>query len=238
MKQFCNNKGHFNVMRDFPYKGKIINIGLDIDSKDIVQDFTYSGEKEQCLEDIAHQVVGKKLEELDEIDFYREESLFPFAEMALYALINDYRGTNISIDKLKRARADELICRCFGVYLNEILELKDKEGKLSLKTVTDTLMAGAGCGSCVEDIEEFLDLDEQLLLQTTGLSEVQLLYKITQIVTGLCRKYNVDLKKEQILGLQGHYIVIDNSDINPELHFKIQENLQKDIAPYIRVKLS
>ncbi len=48
---------------------------------------------------------------------------------------------------------EKLICRCFGVYRHTIEKYFKKNPAATISIVSGDLMAGAGCGSCRDDIE-------------------------------------------------------------------------------------
>ena len=62
----------------------------------------------------------------------------------------EFFQTNQPHHEMAGHRDDELICRCFGVYLPQILAWS------SLKEVTDETRAGGGCAQCHQHIQHLI----------------------------------------------------------------------------------
>ena len=50
-------------------------------------------------------------------------------------------------------KKENLICRCFGVYVEQLEELVREKPNSDLKDVTNELNAGGGCATCRNDIK-------------------------------------------------------------------------------------
>ncbi|HEV2917037.1 MAG TPA: (2Fe-2S)-binding protein [Candidatus Babeliales bacterium] len=53
-------------------------------------------------------------------------------------------------------KPDYLVCTCMGIMYSEICTAI-QEGKNSFLQLSEHLMVGQGCSSCVEEIKEILD---------------------------------------------------------------------------------
>lgn len=52
-------------------------------------------------------------------------------------------------------RPDYLVCTCMGVMYSEICQAID-EGKNTKEALSDMLMVGTGCTSCIDEVELIL----------------------------------------------------------------------------------
>jgi len=72
-------------------------------------------------------------------------------EQVLGKAIDYYRG------KPTEAKAEEIICECFGVTDREIEKAVKENHLTSVEEVTNYTKAGGGCGNCHEKIQEIID---------------------------------------------------------------------------------
>jgi bacterioferritin-associated ferredoxin len=148
----------FRFKEVFSLQGRELTLYLDTNSKDKVEGlyFTWSGP-----EDIAKLFSAFSLT-VEGLSFGE----FPDTSMdGLYAPGLFYRHM---LDKIKRGSPlfpyaknrdpKKLICRCFGVYEEDVHELFG--AGLEVKTIKDLgdhLQAGVGCGSCHHDLKTILE---------------------------------------------------------------------------------
>ena len=52
---------------------------------------------------------------------------------------------------------DPVICTCLDMCKSEILEAIREKGLKTVEEIGDEIEAGAVCGSCIDDIQEILD---------------------------------------------------------------------------------
>ncbi len=161
-----------------------INFYLNFSSKDIVLDTGYQIETDSpdqfvsylygALESVCFLVKRKSLNELSNLDWEEivvnpivsdcedwqeidEENFFKIPLFLLDLAIKDYLGEFVST-----ISSEKLICRCFGVTKNSVLDwLKNQSSKASkldrLKLLTGELLAGGGCTSCRDDLENIIE---------------------------------------------------------------------------------
>jgi NifU-like protein len=111
---------------------------------------------------LTEMIIGKNLEEAEKItnqDIVEFLGGLPDKKMhcsvmgqeALRAAIANYRG-----EKLPKEDS-EIVCECFGVTENEIVDAIQHNSLTTLEQVTDYTKAGGGCGTCHERIEAILE---------------------------------------------------------------------------------
>lgn len=131
---------------------------LDFDKRDRLKGLFYEGEGAllESFESLAKAAVGKNFEELQKLKL----DLIPsklFFNLPLYLLkrsLDTYRGKPPALFELKNEPESELLCRCFGIYKNELLEKLDENPEFGKKELTNATKAGAGCTSCLVNFQE------------------------------------------------------------------------------------
>jgi len=73
---------------------------------------------------------------------------------ALEQAIKNMRGEAPS--KMEHSHEGELICECFGVFDEEILQAIKENDLKTVEDVTNFTKAGGGCGKCIPDLERLL----------------------------------------------------------------------------------
>lgn len=61
-----------------------------------------------------------------------------------------------SVDSVDCCRNEHLVCTCMGVMYSEICQAID-EGATSFEGLSDQLMVGTGCSSCIQEVHEILE---------------------------------------------------------------------------------
>ncbi len=142
------------------------------------------------------------------IDEY-DEGLLPLENVPLSILfktLNKYLGWHKAIEVKK----EKLICRCFGVYENEVLSLIQETPNIKIIEITNYLNAGGGCTNCVSDLQEMI-ADQQ------SISPVQLLLRIQEIIDqwkkyqGIKGEIEVEKKIENKVLFSSSVALSDNS---------------------------
>lgn len=131
---------------------------LDFDKKDKLKGLYYEGDGTllSFFESLAKASEGKNFQELSNLDLELEQPK-AFFNLPLYLLkraLDSYRGKAPALYKLKSEPEEELLCRCFGIYKEELLETLDKNPEFGKKELTNATMAGAGCTSCLVNFQE------------------------------------------------------------------------------------
>lgn len=90
--------------------------------------------------------------------------------MAITA-IKDYQGRILPHCQYQRQASDTLLCRCFGLYSGQIEDFVQDNPQGSLLDLTAKTYAGAGCGSCLDDLEDSFQKVQALIGQAPGSEE-------------------------------------------------------------------
>ncbi len=103
---------------------------------------------------------------------------------ALEAAIRNWRGE----PAVPHTHEGTVLCKCFGVTDVQI-RAAIRENKLkTVEEVTNYTKAGGGCGDCIDAIQKFLDEElgkpqlEELVLKPRGLTNVQRMQKVLQVI--------------------------------------------------------
>ncbi len=148
---------------------------LRFDSKDILYQATYEGPENPWMSSLCFLIENKTLNDLREFslenwknyfkddqsfwDFYQEmgEYLVFWPQELLRTALDIYRGKNYLYQN-----SSPLVCRCFGVCEEDILEHLHKEETPTLETLGQSSNAGMGCRSCVPQLKRwFLSSGQQ-----------------------------------------------------------------------------
>lgn len=144
---------------------------LDIDSQDRLVDFRFKGTQfsqyAPYLSVMAQILPGKTIEEILSLGteiFHRFNEGEPLVFAPLLVLqksLEDYLGLPPPFCEQKGQKDSDLVCRCFGVYGDEIQSLLKQNPEFQLKDITKILKAGGGCTSCrpqIQQIQQILQI--------------------------------------------------------------------------------
>lgn len=112
---------------------------------------------------LTEMIIGKPLEEVKKItnkDIADKLGGLPPEKMhcsvmgheALEDALNKFEGGEAKVSK-----KDKMICSCFSVTENQILNAIKENNLKTLEEVTNYTKAGGGCGHCKSDIQAILD---------------------------------------------------------------------------------
>lgn len=110
--------------------------------------------------EICKWAKGKGLNKIPTTSEVSSKSFYPFSLLSYKLFLNNINGKVIAFHQQKGEDARELICRCFGVYKQEVNDflLNSASEKQTLQTLGQELRAGIGCGSCHKDLSDILNL--------------------------------------------------------------------------------
>lgn len=140
---------HFSIFLDIDKNNKVISIDSEVkSSQEWIDSFLYFETKAQ----------GKFVNEILAINWAKEiEEASQFRSIVFYPVFlfskafNDFLGVPISCEVSKQNHQD-LVCRCFGIYQNQLVEQARKEGISDLNHFLRSTMASQGCGSCSNEV--------------------------------------------------------------------------------------
>ena len=78
-------------------------------------------------------------------------------DKALKEAINDYYKKTGQKDKIAHDAKDKIICKCLNVSENDI-RMEVLEGVKDFQTLQERTKAGTGCGKCIDDVKDILNL--------------------------------------------------------------------------------
>lgn len=224
---------------------------LDINTKNIILGVYYLVEGPesviQLFSQFAKFMESKSIDAISDFIEYEQEQFFPLVFMMYNQAINKWKGTSKAFCDLNGMDSAQLLCRCFGVYKSEILNLVYDNPKINLKEITGKLKAGGGCTSCLEDIKNLIsearqtygiypehvkmsDRDKKLLID--GKTPASLLLEIEPIYTEWLRKKAISRSDFKIVKFDGIEMF---AQIAPRPD---REELIQDLQSEIRKKLS
>lgn len=178
------------------------------------------------LNSLAEKLTMEKIDQMEEMikkasrdyDFMGES--FPVVLMGLKYIVDDVLGRNSHQD-IDWDVSNKLVCRCFGVSENQILEKITTSATDSLRFVTDETMAGGGCGSCHKDIHLLINQSSanvDKLLSSKGLTEVEFI----KILHQLMNEEHIQLDVQKVVGT---HIWLKTHLINPYPEMKKVKDL-------------
>jgi len=148
----------FRFKGEFTFKNEPLNLFLDTNSKDKVLGLYFSwGGDAKTAEEFSQY--ARLVEGLNFGEFPKQEHRGLHAPTLFYRLLLDQlrRGSPL-YPYAKNRDPLKLVCRCFGVYEEDIHELigNGVEAK-TIKDLGEHLQAGVGCGSCHYDLKQILE---------------------------------------------------------------------------------
>ncbi len=166
--------------------GDALKLYLKIDDNGIIQDAKFQtfgcGSAVASSSVLTEMIIGKHINEAKKItnqDIADELGGLPPTKMHCSVM-----GKEALTDALKIYFKDErpkdgnkIICNCFGVSKNEIIDAV-KNGAKSLQDIQDATHAGAGCGRCKGNLIKILE--ENGITQKEPLTPVQFALKVNE----------------------------------------------------------
>lgn len=107
---------------------------------------------------ICEFVRVKPLGDIPSVADLNTNGLWPVSLMTYRLFIEEIIGQTIPYHVQKSEEAGDLICRCFGVYKQEVLQflINESEHEPDLSSLGSGLRAGIGCGNCHQDLMSLL----------------------------------------------------------------------------------
>ncbi|OIQ17081.1 MAG: hypothetical protein BM556_12760 [Bacteriovorax sp. MedPE-SWde] len=135
-----------------------VDIELLVNPKGKLEDFSVKGEETltTLFTNLLESCVGKIFSQATSpADIYRYSD-DQLVKSYWWQLLDEVHfHFSPSLTEVVNFAEEDLICRCFNVSRNEIVDVINK-GANDVLTVTNIGKAGGGCGNCVKDIRELL----------------------------------------------------------------------------------
>lgn len=159
MEDFNRKPEFYQYTQTFDLSEGPLTFYLDASKKGKVNELCFEGKGAITLQKSLNQLCLKvKGLPLGELPIFDEETNFPFTTFLYRRFLQDIRQTLIPFSFQKGRDPQNLVCRCFGVYKEDIHELIGSGVEvLTLRDLGDHLSAGVGCGSCHVDLKHILE---------------------------------------------------------------------------------
>lgn len=185
--------------------GDALKLYLKVDENETITDAKF--QTFGCASAIAsssaltEMIIGKTVEEAAQVtnrDIAEYLGGLPREKMhcsvmgqeALEQAIKNYRGE--AGTKAEHSHEGELICECFGVFDEEILQAIKENDLKTVEDITNFTKAGGGCGKCIPDLENLLEqargekaacaVPDESDSPATGLTNLQRMRLIEQVI--------------------------------------------------------
>ena len=200
-----NRPYHFEIPSTYQVKKSLsgFTLYLNINSYNIIKGLFFTGTADSpwlpAFSELCHLCEGKRLSD-DFLNSIRLDSPSKWWNLPLWLLraaSREFFQTLPPHDRLTGRQAEDLICRCFGVYLSQIHPLE------SLKEVTDQTQAGGGCTRCRGHIEDIVGIN----FSTPSLISEHDFDKIQKLTTVFIRQ-NYPSATLKFTGIRGNRIQV------------------------------
>ena len=223
---------HFKIPPTYQAKKSFdhFTLYLDINSQNIVKGLFFTGPSDSPWLPVFSQLCrlceSKRLSN-DFISQIRLPSPTPRWNLPLWLLRATYRDVlqmNHPHHQLTGYKAEDLVCRCFGVYLPQIQQFS------SLKEVTDETRAGGGCSRCRPHIKRIVASSTRPPL----VSEED--FKKIRVLTAVFIKQNFPSHRLELTNIDENRISVTFSG-DEEKKDKIFQSVEKLIEYNFHIKV-
>jgi len=168
---------------------------------------------------------GKSLGLFPQSNEVESQSLFSPVLLSFRLFNLELLGRSRPFHVQKGQMAEELTCRCFGVYRQEIISLLSEGGtEHSKMTIGAALRAGIGCGSCHFDLDQLLDLlghNDKAIVEKSWRDMNE------QTLSETCRDLLKPWGEARLIGLKPGGVLIK---ANAEIRDAIKEAIEKELG--------
>lgn len=168
--------------------------------------------------DFAHGLQAREIFQIDWRQLFPLE-LFPVFPWLLRQSYQKALNPVPALNQLSGQDSKELLCRCFGIYKQELQSLILKDPSLSAQDLSAQTKAGLGCTTCAQDLQDFLfktreyfELTEKplgrrdkegLWVRPMGMTPAQAVLKLAPLLDEWCRENQV---QAEMIDLCGHQV--------------------------------
>ena len=140
---------------------------------------------------LTEMIIGKTIEEAakitnkdiaDELDGLPQEKMHcsVMGHEALEDALKKYYGEDYSIAGTTPASAEKIICTCFNVTEQQIIEAIQVNNLTTVDDITNYTKAGGACGRCKSSIQAIID--KYAKKEQPKLSAAQMILKINKVI--------------------------------------------------------
>ncbi|WP_164848385.1 (2Fe-2S)-binding protein [Halobacteriovorax sp. HLS] len=99
--------------------------------------------------------------------------LFNLPLSLLNQALDTYYGRSLGHSEISSMPSEELLCRCFGVYKQQVADIIKEKPSANLIDISNSLKASIGCGKCSESVVKFIDsCCAKLTLEKSGVADL------------------------------------------------------------------
>jgi bacterioferritin-associated ferredoxin len=231
---FCRKPVNYNLHHS--YAG--IALYLDLDERDRILDIGYDlNERDSYVENMEQfckNALGKKFAELKvtEDDEPGEHRFIGPLALLFFRLKNEWYDGPVPWNQQKGIGLEGLVCRCFGIYLEEIKIFLQEQPMATIAEMTDQMKIGGGCTSCLFDLEKIIhDFRNNTGLVTSekrrryrGKTPIECLLRAGELIAEA-------IKEGDILELRGTCLILDGSRLDHSMEDinKLSQNLKGEL---------
>jgi len=151
---FYKYKSHFDLK-----SGERLSFYLDLSKNDTVLSLHFEWNGASLISSQINRFCSQlKGQVFDDYPCDIGEGEFVLTPLIYRQFVQEVRGISPAYHNLKGRPEKSLVCRCFGVYEEDIHQLVGTGISIkSLRDLGDHLQAGIGCGTCHQDLRVILD---------------------------------------------------------------------------------
>lgn len=142
----------------FSPRGKI-QLFLDITKKEEVLSVYFNSEGISEFNDLfsefAQWMEGRELKDFPQFPKYNQEEFFPLLGLLFIDAVSQWKGKT-TLSQVSDYDESSLICRCFGIYREQIVKEVFKDHEITTKGITQNIKAAGACTKCLEDVREIV----------------------------------------------------------------------------------
>lgn len=244
-KELFHSRAHYRQLASPSVTAELANgqkLEIRFDSKDIIVEAAYQGKVDPWLgslcdilpglslhhaSQIQHRNFEDRFEEDDTYWEFRGESeaqiFFPAFEILKLAL-DLYRGKDYLY-----APSSQLLCRCFGVREDDVLNFLKSEKEPDLEKLSAATKAGMGCRSCVPQLKRWLAIHSPAQKrQFKNRSYADWLLQIDELLTHFPLSKEWKMEVESVKGSQ--VIIKYDKDVSQKEEEVVSGKLQGFLA--------
>lgn len=215
-----------NFQTTFIFPTGELKLFIDIDKKEKIKDMGFQGESisNEVINTWVSNSIGKSINELEAAVF--ENSFIAWGTLLKRKILEEFKGISPSMSELKKS---QLICRCFGVFEEDIKNVFMDNPDAGLRELTDINRAGGGCSTCVGDLRR-IQKDTTIISQLEKFSNWKGEGKVPQILGMSPAQFllGIESKFKKQFGSETSFREFDGKTLSINSEVNLNENDVKE----------